>query len=318
MKSGKRIAVGIAGFLILLVVAAGLLVWMRPLAVFEWSGRQALTRAGLEKTAVETSLGRQVLWQGGSGPTLVLLHGAGDQAGAWAQVAPALSREYRVLVLDLPGHGESGPTDKPITVGVITQGVEQVLQQKSNGPVILVGNSLGAFVAMLYAHRHPLQVARVIAVNGGAVRNDVKGLTLIPTNRDEAGKLFSAMRDPYAPAVPGWVLDDFIRRTPKGPLGQLMANRKDFESYFLDGHLSEVSVPVDLLWGEADRLVPVEYAERMEKELPSARLTRIPRCGHVPQVECPQTFLQALQKILLKPQSPMPQGKVVEGALKEQ
>jgi pimeloyl-ACP methyl ester carboxylesterase len=310
---GKQIAVGVVGLLVLLIIVSGLLVWRRPLSVLEWFRRQALTRAGLKKTAVETSLGRQVLWQGGSGPTLVFLHGAGDQAGTWADVAPTFASQYQVLVLDLPGHGESGPTDKPITVGVITQGVEQVLQQKTNGPVILVGNSLGAFVAMLYAHRHPLQVARVIAV-----RNDLKGLTLTPTNRDEAGKLFGAMRDPYAPAVPGWVLDDFIRRTRKGPLGQLMANRKDFESYFLDGHLSEVSVPVDLLWGEADRLVPVEYAERMEKELPSARLTRIPRCGHVPQVECPQTFLQALQKVLLKPQAPMPQRKVVEGALKEQ
>lgn len=313
----KRIVIGIAVFLMLLIAVGGLLFWLRPLEVFIWFSRRALTRGGLEKSSVETTLGRQVFWQGGSGPTLVFLHGAGDNAGTWAQVAPRFTHDYRVLVLDLPGHGDSALNNGSVSIGAELQGLEEVLEKKANGPVILVGNSMGAFVAMLYADKHPLKVAHLILVNGGAARQDFEGLSLTPANREEARTLFNAMRDPSSPPTPGFVLDDFVRRTRKGPLGQLMANRKEFDShYFLGGHLSDVSVPVDLLWGESDRLVPVEYADRMLKELPNARLTRIPKCGHVPQVECPQTFLQALQKVLLS--LPVPQGKAVEGALKEQ
>jgi abhydrolase domain-containing protein 6 len=315
----KEMVIGTAALLILLIVSGVLLFWWRPLEVFGWFSRQALTRKGLRKASVETTLGRQVFWQGGSGPTLVFLHGAGDNAGTWAQVAPGFTRDYRVLVLDLPGHGESALNHGTVSIGAELQGLEEVLEQKANGPVILVGNSMGAFVAMLYAHKHPLKVAHLILVNGGAARHDFVGLTLTPANREEARRLFNAMRDPSSPPTPDFVLDDFIRRTRKGPLGQLMANRKEFDSqYFLDGQMSEVSVPVDLLWGESDRLVPVDYAERMAKELPIARLTRIPRCGHVPQVECPQGFLQALRQVLSQPPTPMPHGKDVKGALKEQ
>jgi pimeloyl-ACP methyl ester carboxylesterase len=315
---GKGIAVGIVGLIVLLIVVGVLLFWLRPLEVFAWFSRRALTRGGLQKSSVETSLGHQVFWQGGAGPTLVFLHGAGDNAGTWSQVAPRFIDKYRVLVLDLPGHGESALNHGTVSIGVELQGVEEVLDKETNGPLILVGNSMGAFVAMLYADKHPLKVAHLILVNGGAARHEFKGVTLTPANREEARALFDAMRDPGSPPTPGFVLDDFIRRTRNGPLGQLMANRKDLDShYFLDGHISEVSVPVDLLWGESDRLVPVKYAEGMLKELPNARLTRLPRCGHVPQLECPLSFLRALKQVLSQPPTPMPHGKVAEGTLKE-
>ncbi len=314
----KKVLIGIGVFLILLIAAGALLVWLRPLEVYAWLSRRALTKAGLQKTSVETTLGRQVLWEGGAGPDLVFLHGAGDNAGTWAQIAPAFLHDHRVLVLDLPGHGESALNNGSVRIGAELQGLEEVLQKRAKGPVILVGNSMGAFVGMLYAHQHPLNVVHLILVNGGAVRHDFVGVTLTPTSREEAQALFAVMRDPDSPPTPGFVLDDFIRRTRTGPLGQLMANRKDFDShYFLDGRVSEVSVPVDLLWGASDRLVPLEYAERMQKELPAARLTRIGRCGHVPQVECPRNFLQALQSALANLPTPTPKVNDEREQLKE-
>jgi len=314
----KRIVIGVGVLVILLIVTGVLLFWLRPLEVLEWFSRRTLTRGGLQKASVDTTLGRQVFWRGGSGPDLVFLHGAGDNAGTWAQVAPGFTRDYRVLVLDLPGHGESALSRGTVSIGVELQGLEEVLEQESKGPVILVGNSMGAFVAMLYAHKHLPKVAHLILVNGGAARHDFEGVSLTPSNRDEARALFNVMRDPSSPPTPGFVVDDFVRRTRKGPLGQLMANRKEFDShYFLDGQMSEISIPVDLLWGESDRLVPMKYAERMLKELPNARITRIPRCGHVPQLECPQRFLQVLQRVLLQPPTPMPHGQITEGEPKE-
>ena len=73
------------------------------------------------------------------------------------------------------------------------------------------------------------------------------------------------------------------------------------EKFVLDGRLGEVTVPVDIVWGASDRVMPLSYAERMLAELPRARLTELPRCGHVPQQECPAAFAEALGKLLAGP-----------------
>ena len=91
---------------VLFLVLAGIVVFlvarMRPLAMYAASGRRALLSAGLSKTAIPSPVGPQTVFRGGSGPVLVLLHGAGDQAAAWSIVAPKL----------LPGARSSSPTSR--------------------------------------------------------------------------------------------------------------------------------------------------------------------------------------------------------------
>jgi pimeloyl-ACP methyl ester carboxylesterase len=102
--------------------------------------------------------------------------------------------------------------------------------------------------------------------------------------------------------VPAFVLDDIVRRAPGSPLERLLQSR--FQEFALDGRLGEVNLPVTLLWGESDRLMPAAYAERIAKGLPIARLTPVPRCGHVPPRECPDRFLPLLEKALQTPPTP--------------
>ena len=76
---------------------------------------------------------------------------------------------------------------------------------------------------------------------------------------------------------------------------------QDMESIvglLLDGQLGGVSTPVDLVWGESDQLMSLDYAERMLAELPRARLTGVPSCGHIPQSECPEQFTEILLSVL--------------------
>jgi len=108
----------------------------------------------------------------------------------------------------------------------------------------------------------------------------------------------SLLRDPGSPRVPDWVLDDVIRLARVGPLARFAATRDTMDGFTLDGRLGEVRVPVEIVWGTSDRLMPLEYAERMKAGLPDARVVPIERCGHVPQVECPQELLAALRQAL--------------------
>lgn len=302
MKPWSVAAVVVGGGLLVAGAAGAFLMFKRPLTVLEWSSRRALVKAGLAASTVDSPAGPQMVWRGGGGPTLVLLHGAGDQAGTWVRVAGELAGQYTLVIPDLAGHGRSAPRTGPIDTGQVLAGVEAVVEREAGtGPVLLVGNSLGGWMALLVAHRHPEWVERLVVVSGGAIRGQNTEVKVIPTTREEARATVAATRDPGSPPVPDFLLDDIVRQARSGPLGRFAATAATMGRYLLDGRLHEVNVGVDLVWGESDRLMPLDYARRLADGLPRARLTTIPRCGHVPQVECPQAFLAALRGVLREP-----------------
>jgi len=155
------LAIKIVLLLVLGAIAAlivfSIFFFFRPVAVTFWLRRVALRCGGFRKAAFATSAGKQIVWHGGQGPLLVLLHGAGDQAGTWCKVAPELKAQFQLLMPDLAGHGQSEPLTGVLSLGTLLTALEQVLDTTPwrDVPLVLAGNSLGAWIAMLYAHRHP-------------------------------------------------------------------------------------------------------------------------------------------------------------------
>ncbi len=291
---------------VILAVAGGAAVWVgwmvryRPLTLFAWQTRAALRMAGLRKVHVPAPVGEQAAFVGGRGPVVVLLHGAGDNAGTWFKVAPELVGSYRLIVPDLAGHGGSAPRRGPIDITDVLAGVEAVLDAVApREKVVLVGNSLGAWVATLVAQRHPERVTMVVCVDGGAIRGTNLSARVLPQNRREARESVEQTRDRMSPPVPDFVLDDIVRQAREGPLGRFAATAATMDSYVLDdAQLRALQVPIQLIWGASDRLVPLDYAERMKGQLPRAALATLEHCGHVPQIECPEAFLAALRRAL--------------------
>ena len=109
------------------------------------------------------------------------------------------------------------------------------------------------------------------------------------------------LRDPAAPPLPDWLLDDLVRRAPTGPTARLTRDLPGLVAHLLVGRLGEVKTPVDLLWGASDQLMKVAYAARLQAQLPAARLSLVEHCGHIPQVECAPAFVAALQTLLAGP-----------------
>jgi pimeloyl-ACP methyl ester carboxylesterase len=292
--------------LAVLVVLAGAGIWVgwmlryRPLTVFAWQTRLALRSAGLHKVTVAAPAGPQTVFVGGAGPTVVLLHGAGDNAGTWFRVAPELVKHHTLIVPDLAGHGDSAPSTGPIEVGQIVEALKAVLDRLAPGKkVALVGNSLGAWVAMLLAHHHPDLAAICVCIDGGAIKGSNVHARVLPRTREEARESVAQTRDPASAPVPNFVLDDIVRQAREGPLARLAATAATMEAYVLDdAQLHELQVPVSLVWGTSDRLVPLDYAHRMLADLPHAKLYTLDRCGHVPQIECPDKLLAALRQAL--------------------
>ncbi|MEO8585527.1 MAG: alpha/beta hydrolase, partial [Acidobacteriota bacterium] len=299
-RAAKFLLALVAGFL-LLVTVAGAVFWKRPLATLAWVGRRRLTSAGFEKHVRPSAAGPQVVFSGGGGEPVVLLHGAGDQAGGWSKVAPRLTKSFSVVAVDLAGHGESAPAEGPLSFATLLAGFDGAMGAFPHGKVTLVGNSMGAWIATVWAKQHPDRVSHLVLVNGGPLLGDRPDLTLQPKTRAEADRTLEALRDPSAPLIPDFVVDDVIREAATGPIARIAAEAKSMPAYLLDGKLGDFDVPVDLLWGASDKLVSVDYAKRLAGQLPAARLTTIDRCGHAPAVECPDRFTEALLKILKDP-----------------
>jgi len=301
--------VGLAIKMVLLLASAAvgalivffIIFFSRPLATIVWLRRNALRRAGLRKTRLTTTVGGQTVWHGGSGPLLVLLHGAGDQAGTWNKVAAELKRHFQLLIPDLAGHGGSDPVKGVLSLGTLLTALEQVLDARPwrGAPMVVAGNSLGAWMAMLYAEKNPHRVTRVILIDGCPIKDALLEVNIMPKDREEARRAFDAVLDPSTPGPANFVLDDVVRVSNTGPISRLLAaGVDDISKYLFDGRLASFPLPVDLVWGASDRLVPLGHAKKFQSELPHCALTVIERCGHAPQFERPRELICVLLQIL--------------------
>jgi len=288
------------------LLAFFIIFFLRPIATTVWLRRAALGRTGVRRTKLTTSVGEQIVWHGGSGPLLVLLHGAGDQAGTWYKVASELKRHFQLVIPDLAGHGESEPVAGALSLGTLLTALEQVLAAAPwrDAQLVLAGNSLGAWMAMLYAQKHPHRVTRAILIDGCPIKEALE-INIMPKDREEARRTLDAILDPSTPRRPNFVLDDLVRISNTGPISRLLAaGVDDISKYLLDDKLASFQLPVDLIWGASDRLVPLDYAKKLQSQLPHATLTVIERCGHAPQFARPRELTRILVQTLAADSSP--------------
>lgn len=289
---------------VVIVAALGVFVWRAPLAALAVAGRATLRLSGFERVTVAAPAGPIAYFRKGSGPMLLFIHGANDQAGTWARIAPALAADHHVVVVDLAGHGDSAPADGPLRAGDLMAGIRAVVEtERGSGKATLIGNSLGGWLALVHAFEHPDQVAHAVLVNGAIHRDDRSGaaVTLLPKTREDARHTMSVLMARNSPGVPDFVLDDLVRRAPTSPLARLLAQpESDVASFLIDERLGELRVPVTLIWGEDDRLLSIDYARSAAARIPGARLEVLQACGHIPQRECAGALLTRLRESLAR------------------
>jgi pimeloyl-ACP methyl ester carboxylesterase len=242
----------------------------------------------------------------GSGPVVVLLHGLGGNSSNWAFNILALSAKYRVIAPDQIGFGRS---DKPLInyrVGTYADFLDKLLDGLNVERATLVGNSMGGWIAALYAIKYPKRVERLVLVDaaGFAPPKDLDLSTLSglnPSTREQARYLA------------GLVFFNPLFKTDAAVDATLAARISAGDGYtiqslvesiyrnedMLDGKLSAVKQPVLIIWGRDDGLTPLaREGEKFKRELPSAQFVVFDQCGHVPQVERAAEFNAAMLKFL--------------------
>ena len=245
---------------------------------------------------VATPVGPVATWTAGPAdrPMIVLIHGFGDAAAGWTPVAADLATEYRVVLLDLPGHRRSAPYGNALSMADVQAGVDAVLLDLEP-PYTLVGNSLGGWVSAHHALAHPDRVERLMLVNTAGLPNDVDKATLLPTTRDGVREKNRIVMGAHTPDVAGPLLDAFIALN-QDPRLQSLWEDLDTRPRYLTDDLPDLDVPVALIWGTPDAYFPVEgYLDRLQRLVPDAPLTRLDGCGHAPQYSCPARLAEAVR-----------------------
>jgi pimeloyl-ACP methyl ester carboxylesterase len=237
-------------------------------------------------------------------PVIVLLHGIGSSLHTFDAWAEKLASTHRVIRYDLPGAGLSGPD--PDRIYSDERSVAQllaVLDQMDVSRATLAGNSIGGRLAWRFAAAHPDRVERLVLIAPDGFASPGFEYGKAPS----VPFVLEAMRF----ALPKWALRPSIAAAYADParLGDAVLERYHAlllapgnRAAMLDRmrqtvlvppgpFLRGVTVPVLLLWGEKDAMIPVENAQDYLAVLPDARLVVLPGVGHVPQEEAPEASL---------------------------
>lgn len=252
--------------------------------------RAALVAAGLER---RTS-GGTVYFTGGvaDGPVVVLIHGVNDQAGTWVQVAPQLARRFRLIIPDLPGHGDSEPKSGPLQLPMMVEELSKIIDAEcgTSQQVTLVGNSMGSWISMLYTLANPSRVERLVLESGAGLSLPT-AVPLSATTREEAEIVIRAVHGPEA-AMPEWAIDALIARSVDSQMLRVIAAGP--LAHVVDNRLGELDVPTTILWGEHDGVVTRPYVDVLAAGIPGAKLQVIERAAHIPHTQNPERFLECL------------------------
>lgn len=257
----------------------------------------------------------------GRGPVVLLLHGLACDHTTWDPVIPSLARRYTVIAPDLLGHGESDKPRADYSVGGYANAMRDLLSVLEIDRATVVGHSFGGGVAMQFAYQYPQLVDRLVLVAPGGFGPEVTpalrvlttpgfhqatGMLTLPGVRhlgvwglrtlsrlplgpardlDEVARIFDSFKDPRARAAIRHVVSAVIDWR-----GQIitMSDR----AYLTD------AIPMCIVWGTDDRVVPVRHAEVAKVVAPHARVEVLGNAGHFVHKDHPQRFVKIVHDFI--------------------
>ena len=234
----------------------------------------------------------------GGGTPLVLVHGLGDRSEAWAaMIVPLRQAGFHVYALDLLGYGRSPkPADSVYSIAAQEKLVADYIQAMGLQKPEVVGWSMGGWITLKLALDHPEMLDRVVVFNAAGVQypRDYPVTVFHPTDAAELNRL-ATLLEPNRPPLPGWVVQDALRKfaaqqwvIDRGIAS--MATAKDA----LDDSLPKMQVPLLIVWGADDKLLPLAtVGEKMHALDPQSELDVLPGCGHLAPALCSARAVKA-------------------------
>ncbi|MFN2612781.1 MAG: alpha/beta fold hydrolase [Solirubrobacterales bacterium] len=267
--------------------------------------------------------GRKLAFRvGGEGPTILLIHGITGDSDVWASALPRLvGAGHQVIAPDMPGHGASERQRGDHSLGAHASMLRDLLMTIDSQPVSVVGHSLGGGMAMQFAYQFPELVERLVLVDSGGLGREVSPLiraALLPgaerflglANADEVRGAVSALGRFFdrIGLKPGSDISEALRgvgslqdadrraafvRTARSVISLAGQRVSANDKLYLAQH-----VPTLIIWGERDKLIPVDHAHDAHKAMPGSRLELFEDAGHFPMLDDPERFASLLSNFI--------------------
>jgi 4,5:9,10-diseco-3-hydroxy-5,9,17-trioxoandrosta-1(10),2-diene-4-oate hydrolase len=257
----------------------------------------------------------------GSGPDLILLHGSGPGVSGWSNFkgnAPVLAKEFRIVVMDMPGFGLS---DKPpiddVYGRVAAAALARLMDALGIQSAHILGNSMGGAVAATFALGHPERVERLVLMGPGGL-----SVTMFGPPLSEGRKLLDAfLEDPTRERMAAWVdsmvedksvlseeliderMANAMRPGAVAAMREILASLTD--PRFQTGpplwaRCEAIKHPTLITWGRDDRMLPFEMGMFPFRRMPRVELHAFSRCGHWAQVERKEEFERVVIEFLTR------------------
>lgn len=237
----------------------------------------------------------------GSGEPLVLVHGIGHRRQAWYPLVDRLAQERELILIDLPGHGESPalvPDGRPVR-DILRDILEDTFAQLDLDRPHIAGNSLGGRIALEAAADDLVSSATTLAP-AGFWRNQVDFAYIRAVFTLLTGA--ATIAQPVAPAILntkvgraaafGLLMTKGSRLTPEAALGDVhgLVHARPALETIIDGGFPfdrpiDPAIPITVAWGTRDLVLLPYQATRARKALPNAEHITLPKCGHVPMID---------------------------------
>jgi len=257
---------------------------------------------------------------GGSGPVLLLVHGMAGTSDNWRDVLEPLAHRHTVIAPDLPGHGASAGGRGDYSLGSLATGLRDLLLTLGHERATLVGHSLGGGIAMQFAYQFPEMVERLVLVSSGGLGPEVSpilraaalpGADLFISATASVGQAVGGVIGRGLSTIglePGPDVAEVTRgyaslaepRRRKAFLATLRAviGTEGQQISASDRLYLAEAVPMLIVWGARDPIIPARHGEDAHRALPGSRLEIFESAGHMLQLEQPGRFIAVLERFL--------------------
>jgi pimeloyl-ACP methyl ester carboxylesterase len=271
----------------------------------------------LQLKRLVTISGEIVYLEGGSGPTLLLIHGFGDNKDSWAKLAGYLTKHYHVIVIDVPGFGDSYHPKADYTVVKQVERINEFVEVKELSLFTLVGNSYGGYLSTIYAGMFPKLVSALLLISPLGVQQSEQSAVFKDIASGQRPKLLPITVDDFRhlirlcfnkqPYIPQFVLRHLSYSAKENALVResifYVTHRvKDDQIQFdipIESILKSITIPTSVIWGECDNILSYTGVGVIESLKNLVVVTEtFEGVGHLPQLECPEKLASYLINFL--------------------
>jgi pimeloyl-ACP methyl ester carboxylesterase len=262
------------------------------------------TDGAFTETFVEAAGLRIQLRRGGEGPPLLVLHSELGVPG-WLFAYAQLARHFTLYVPSLPGFGQSSRPDWIASVRDLAAWVSWFVRDlKLGAPLPVIGSSLGGWVAAEIAIVNPQLFSKLVLVGPAGLQPDDGQIWdyFLHSTKEAFAQAFA---DPAGAAEyrrfygDAWTPEDDRQAEWNREMAARLVWKPYMRSHTLQALLGGIATPTLVLWGRQDAIIPVSVCERYVRAIPRATACVLDRCGHLPEMERPDEFVQTVREFLV-------------------